>query len=204
MSLDAEAALCSLEHYTDYLRLLARLQIDPRSTQSARPVGHSPTDVLVGTRSSPIPWPKPRRNDGLAAQNPREHARRGHWPVLPSPAGTRAILGKRHRGVVGPAGGMAGPGPVHSQPEETRSEQLAILARALAGLPADPRRALELHHFQGLSVAETAGGWKDHRVGHRLVYRGAKALRGSMGSPLSEPSTITIDSAGNPNETAAP
>jgi RNA polymerase sigma-70 factor, ECF subfamily len=59
-----------------------------------------------------------------------------------------------------------------------RSEELVRLARALARLPDDQRRVVELHHLQGLPVAETArhmGRTRAAVVG--LLFRGLKRLR---------------------------
>ena len=57
-------------------------------------------------------------------------------------------------------------------------EQLSRLAEALLRLPDDQRRAIELHHLQGLSLAETGrcmGRSREAVAG--LVFRGLKALR---------------------------
>jgi RNA polymerase sigma-70 factor (ECF subfamily) len=59
-----------------------------------------------------------------------------------------------------------------------RHEQLIDLARALAELPDDQRRAVELHHLKGLPVAdvgERMGKSRAAVVG--LLFRGLKALR---------------------------
>jgi RNA polymerase sigma-70 factor (ECF subfamily) len=59
-----------------------------------------------------------------------------------------------------------------------REEQLLRLAGALAGLPEDQRRAVELHHLLGLSVAEVGeriGRTRAAVVG--LLFRGLKQLR---------------------------
>ncbi|MBI5761542.1 MAG: sigma-70 family RNA polymerase sigma factor [Planctomycetales bacterium] len=59
-----------------------------------------------------------------------------------------------------------------------RKEQLLLLATALAQLPAEQRRAVELHHFQEYPVAEVAkfiGRSEEAVVG--LLYRGLKRLR---------------------------
>jgi RNA polymerase sigma-70 factor (ECF subfamily) len=59
-----------------------------------------------------------------------------------------------------------------------RREQLARLAEALLRLPDDQRLAVELHHLQGLSLADVG-----HRLGRSreavagLVFRGLKGLR---------------------------
>ena len=59
-----------------------------------------------------------------------------------------------------------------------RSEQLLALANALATLPADQRRAIELHHLRKRSLAETAaelGRTQDAVAG--LLYRGLRQLK---------------------------
>jgi RNA polymerase sigma-70 factor (ECF subfamily) len=64
----------------------------------------------------------------------------------------------------------------------TRTEDLVRLAAALEALPEDQRRAVELHHLQGLTVAEVAGRMgrtKESVAG--LLFRGLKWLRESLG-----------------------
>ena len=59
-----------------------------------------------------------------------------------------------------------------------RQEQLLNLAAALAQLPPEQRRAVELHHFQSRPLAEVAplmGRSQEAIVG--LLYRGLKKLR---------------------------
>jgi RNA polymerase sigma-70 factor, ECF subfamily len=59
-----------------------------------------------------------------------------------------------------------------------RDEQYRRLADALAHLPPDQRRAVELHHLEGQSVAEAADQMqksKEAVVG--LLFRGLKKLR---------------------------
>ncbi len=59
-----------------------------------------------------------------------------------------------------------------------QEERLLHLAQALAQLPPDQRRAVELHHFQGQTLAEVGqvlGRSEEAVVG--LLYRGLKKLR---------------------------
>jgi len=62
-----------------------------------------------------------------------------------------------------------------------RNERLLTLAEAMAQLPEDQRRALELHHLEGLSVVAAA-----RRMGRStssvagLLHRGLKALRETL------------------------
>jgi RNA polymerase sigma-70 factor (ECF subfamily) len=62
-----------------------------------------------------------------------------------------------------------------------RSEELLRLAQALARLPEDQRRAVELHHLSGMPVAEVSAhmGRSPGAVGALLV-RGLKKLRRLM------------------------
>jgi len=60
-------------------------------------------------------------------------------------------------------------------------EQLSRLAEALLRLPDDQRQSVELHHLQGLSLAETGrcmGRSREAVAG--LVFRGLKALRAQL------------------------
>jgi RNA polymerase sigma-70 factor (ECF subfamily) len=62
-------------------------------------------------------------------------------------------------------------------------EQLVRLADALSALPEDQRRAIELRHLQGLTVAETGqvmGRSIDAVTG--LLHRGLKGLRRGLGT----------------------
>jgi RNA polymerase sigma-70 factor (ECF subfamily) len=59
-----------------------------------------------------------------------------------------------------------------------RGEELLRLAQALAGLPEDQRRVVELHYLEGLPVAVVAdriGRTRPAAVG--LLFRGLKRLR---------------------------
>jgi RNA polymerase sigma-70 factor (ECF subfamily) len=65
-----------------------------------------------------------------------------------------------------------------------RNEELLRLAQALAQLPEDQRRAVELHHLSGMPVAEVGAhmGRSPGAVGALLV-RGLKKLRRLMQDP---------------------
>jgi RNA polymerase sigma-70 factor (ECF subfamily) len=65
-----------------------------------------------------------------------------------------------------------------------RSEELLRMAQALAQLPEDQRRAVELHHLSGMPVAEVSAhmGRSPGAVGALLV-RGLKKLRRLMQEP---------------------
>jgi RNA polymerase sigma-70 factor (ECF subfamily) len=73
-----------------------------------------------------------------------------------------------------------------SSPSEraVRGEELRRLAHALAQLPADQQRVVELHHLKGLPVAEVANLLNRSRpavVG--LLFRGLKKLRSILDQP---------------------
>jgi RNA polymerase sigma-70 factor (ECF subfamily) len=60
----------------------------------------------------------------------------------------------------------------------SREEELVRLAEAIAQMPTDQRRCVEMHHLQGYKIAEIAtilGRGEEAVVG--LLYRGLKSLR---------------------------
>src|SRR5438045_6468944 len=62
-----------------------------------------------------------------------------------------------------------------------RNEQLARLAEALARLPADQRRAVELHHLQGLPLAAVGAQMgRGKRAVAGLRFRGARQIRATL------------------------
>jgi RNA polymerase sigma-70 factor (ECF subfamily) len=68
-----------------------------------------------------------------------------------------------------------------------RNEQLLRLAAALAELPDDQRRAVELHHLQGLSLLEVAE-LLDRSKGAvaKLLYRALDKLHAQLAEPHTE------------------
>jgi RNA polymerase sigma-70 factor, ECF subfamily len=80
-----------------------------------------------------------------------------------------------------PSGGalawLKDPGPAPGEELELEGD-LARLAEALAALPEDQRRAVEMHHLQGLPFAEVATGMGRSKASVAgLVFRGVLALR---------------------------
>jgi RNA polymerase sigma-70 factor, ECF subfamily len=176
----------ALEQYADFLRLLARLQIDPRLRTRL-----DPSDIVQQTLL--IAHEKLRRFRG------RSHAEMAAWlrAIL---ATTLAQAARRYyrnppeqarsleKALEESAGRLeAWLSRDDSTPgrKAERAEQLLLLAEALASLPADQRTALELHHFQGLTVAETARRMERTIASVTgLLYRGAKALGGAHATIL--------------------
>jgi RNA polymerase sigma-70 factor (ECF subfamily) len=157
MSPEAERPARSLEHYADYLHLLARLQIDPRLRSRLDPsdvvqqtllIAHEKHGQFRGqTHAELAAWLRAILASTLAQQMRRyqkhqpERARSLERAVEQSSARLETWLAQDE-----------------STPSQkvAKAEQLVLLAAALAQLPHDQRTALELHHFQGLSVPEVA------------------------------------------------
>jgi RNA polymerase sigma-70 factor (ECF subfamily) len=166
----------SPDHYRDYLCLLARLHQDPRLRGKL-----DPSDVVQLTL--------------LQAHQKRDQCR-GHTEAE-RVAWLRAILANNLAGAVRQFGRHrrnvtleesssrieAWLAAEQSSPSQQaiRQEQLLQLAEALAELPEDQRTAVELHHLQGHSLAQTArhmGRSKESVAG--LLFRGIKRLRGRI------------------------
>jgi RNA polymerase sigma-70 factor (ECF subfamily) len=185
MARKAEADGRRLEHYRDYLRLLARLQLDPRLQRKL-----DPSDVVQETLL--------RAHEKIAQFRGQNDAELAGWlrkilantlaqAVRRYSAGVRDVARERSLEAALEAssarleGWLAGE---QSSPSEhvERQEQLLRLAGALAQLPEDQRQAVELHHLQGSTVAEVAQrmGRSNAAVG-ALLYRGLKKLRELVG-----------------------
>jgi len=183
MSLEAGAAPRRLEQYADYLRLLARLQIDPRLRGRL-----DPSDVVQQTLL--VAYEK------LSQFRGQSHAELAAWlrAILASTLAQAARRFRRHKAER--AGSLETAIEQSSARLESwlalddstpsrkamRAEQLVLLAHALAQLPEDQRSALELHHFQGLSVPEVARRMNRTVASVTgLLYRGGKAIRQRIG-----------------------
>jgi RNA polymerase sigma-70 factor (ECF subfamily) len=180
-----------LEAYREYLRLLAGVQLDPRLRGKV-----DPSDVVQETLA--------RAHEKGEQFRGTSEAERAAWlrQILANQlaAAVRRYLdaGKRdaarerslHAAVEGSSARLeALLAAEQTSPSEraARHEELLRLAEALAGLPEDQRRAVELHHLHGLPVEEVARelGRSESAAGG-LLRRGLKRLRELMRGPTGD------------------
>ncbi len=183
MSDDSVDSPRPLEQYADYLRLLARLQIDPTLRSRLDPSDVVQQTLLIaherfgqfrgGTDAELAAWLRVILVTILAKASRRFHGQKAERAISlekaveESSARLEAWLVRDEST------------PSH---KASRAEQLRLLAEALASLPDDQRDAIEMHNLQGFTVPEVARRMnKTVASVTGLLYRGSKALRLRMG-----------------------
>lgn len=169
-----------LEGYREYLCLLARLHLPARLRSKL-----DPSDVAQQTLL--------RAHQSLHQFGGRTEAELAGWlrQILVNTLAdaVRRFGGPKRdvtleqtlhdaAGASTPPGAPAGREATSPTEQAVRHEDFVRLAEALGRLPEDQRTAVELHHLQGLSVAEVGGrlGRTEASVAG-LLRRGLKALR---------------------------
>jgi RNA polymerase sigma-70 factor (ECF subfamily) len=175
----------SLEDHREYLRLLARLQLDPRLRGAL-----DPSDVVQQTLMKAherLDQFRGRTDDELRGWlrailarcliDAARKLRRGEGERIRSLEAALERSSAKLEALVASDESS----PSHAL---MRSERLLELARALAGLPDDQRLAVELRYLHGLAVPEVAARMERTTVSVTgLLYRGTKALRDRMKGP---------------------
>jgi len=170
-----------LERYREYLHTLARLQIDKRLrgkidlsgvVQQTLLEAHQAHEKLRGFNDAQLAaWLRRALANNLTDEARRLGAqvrdigreRSIQQAVDESSARLEALLAAQE------------PSPSE---QATRQEELLRLAAALSQLPEDQRLAVELHHLEGRTLAETAEGMERSRSAvASLVFRGLRNLR---------------------------
>jgi RNA polymerase sigma-70 factor (ECF subfamily) len=177
----AQYQIGAIEDQRDYLRLLVRLQLGTRLrakldasdvVQQAILQAHERRDQFRGrTEGEWLAWLRAILANALAASARRFDAQ------ARDPGRERSLEAELERSASRLQDFLAAD---QTSPSEraVRGEELVLLAQALARLPEDQRRVVELHYLQGLGVADVAesiGRTRPAAVG--LLFRGLKRLR---------------------------
>jgi RNA polymerase sigma-70 factor, ECF subfamily len=168
----------SVERYRDYLRLLARLQIDPKLRSKLDPSdvvqetlvkAHQNLDQFRGTSDGELAaWLRRiLANSMIDAARKYQRELSVAQPLAETLDESSARL----------EAWLAADQPSPSA-QVDRQERLLGLAQALAGLPEEQRQAVELHHLKDCSVVDVAGIMdKSEAAVAGLLRRGLKRLR---------------------------
>jgi RNA polymerase sigma-70 factor, ECF subfamily len=177
----ARDAIRSIEDYRDYLLLLVRLQLGSRlraKLDASDVVQHailhahqSQAQFRGATEGEWLAWLRAILANALAA------AARRFDTQARDPARERSLEGELERSSSRLEFLLVAD---QTSPSEraVRGEDLLRLADAIARLPEDQRRVVELHYLRGLAVADVAeqiGRTRPAAVG--LLFRGLKRLR---------------------------
>ncbi len=185
MSEGAVSDLRPLEHYREYLRLLARLQLDPRLRGQLDPSdivqqtllrAHERFDQFRGQTDLELrAWLRTIMARSLFdaarkfGRQTGDRAQSLEAALEQSSARLEAFLASQDSS---PSHGAA------------RAERLIELSLALAKLPGDQRTAVELRYLHGLAVPDVAVRMGRSTVSVTgLLYRGMKVLRNVMSEP---------------------
>jgi RNA polymerase sigma-70 factor (ECF subfamily) len=181
MAEEAEPFARHLEQYRDYLRVLARLQVDPRLQGKFDPSdlvqqtllkAHAKRGQFRGrTEAEFTAWLRQILANNLA-ETVRRFGTSGRDVAL-----ERSLEDALSESSACLERWLAADADPPSE-QAARNEQVLRLAQALGGLPEDQRRAVELHHLKGCPVAEVAGQMgRSTRSVAGLLLRGMKRLR---------------------------
>ena len=176
-----ETSLLPLERYREYLRLLARLQLDPRLRPKLDPSdvvqatllqAHRGRDQFRGrTEAEQVAWLRAILAGELARAS--RDLGRDKRDVDRERSLERALERSSHHLEHWLAADDSSPGE-----RAERNEELARLADALAALPDDQREAMELHYLHGWPLAEIAARLdRTTKSISGLLYRGLGTLR---------------------------
>ena len=173
-----------LERSRDYLRLLARMQLDPRLhgkldssdvVQQTLLAAHQHKDQFRGrTEAEFLGWLRQILANNLAM------AVRRFGTGIRDIRRERSLEQRLDDSAARVDAFLAADQSSPSQ-RAMRHERQLLLAVALKKLPEDQRLAVELHHLQGLTVADTALQMKRTKMAIvGLLFRGLKKLRGLL------------------------
>jgi RNA polymerase sigma-70 factor (ECF subfamily) len=187
MRCDARDEIWSAEDYRNYLLLLVRLQMGPRLrgkvdasdvVQQTILHAHERRAQFRGaTECQWQAWLRAILANALATMVRRFDAQ------ARDPSRERSLEAELKRSSSRLEGLLAADLTSPSE-RAVRGEELLRLAHALAQLPDDQRRVVEMHYLQGLAVADTAeqiGRTRPAVVG--LLFRGLKRLRELLRDP---------------------
>jgi RNA polymerase sigma-70 factor (ECF subfamily) len=181
---DQEAAAELLQSYRNYMLLLAQVQLD-KSLQSKL----DPSDLVQETNLAvyrDFPEFRGRSEQEFAAWLRKVMANVCLKKIRTYKGTQRRSVTREHefaddleRSSVALAGLIA-PGTTPSQ-DAARREVAVILADKLAELPDHQRRAIVLHHIEGLTIAEVAQRLnRSHEATNSLLARALVRLRSLM------------------------
>jgi RNA polymerase sigma-70 factor (ECF subfamily) len=170
-----------LERFREYLRMLARLQLDPRLQGKLDPSdvvqqtllkAHAKHDQFRGTTEAEFTaWLR-----HILANNLAEETRR--FGTAARDVNLERSLGEALDASAARLEACLSAGTTTPSEHAARNEQVLRLSAALALLPDDQRRAVELHHLRGLSSPEVARLMeRTQRSVAGLLLRGMRQLR---------------------------